>query len=183
MGKGGLFCTGSWLISYFCSSVVSVLVWLGKQLLVKSLIFDHFYNYIQVDFLFYFHSILTKSATVPPKPYASISTIIGQPEEHLRKALSALCADDEVREKAYLFMTKLARHAKELELKNKAPDNTSKGVKRDLKTMLDVEICIQCNQTFHEDDNNGKSCWHHECTHEFANRHGGHHTKHFTQAI
>lgn len=83
--------------------------------------------------------------------------------------MTALCADDKVREKAYLFVLKLARHAKELEVKNAAPGNTSKGVKRDLKTMLDVEICIRCNQTFHEDDNNAKSCWHHDCKHDLAN--------------
>lgn len=45
---------------------------------------------------------------MPSKPYASISTIVGQPKQHLQKALTALCADDEVREKLYFLITKLA---------------------------------------------------------------------------
>ncbi|KAM7195392.1 hypothetical protein V8F33_006733 [Rhypophila sp. PSN 637] len=96
-----------------------------------------------------------------PKPYASIVTITAQPEDHIRKVLSALCYDDDkIRERAYLYMGKLVRHAKELE-KNNAPATAAGTKKMDLKTMLDVEICVQCTQTFHKHDNYGGHCFHH----------------------
>lgn len=103
---------------------------------------------------------------MPPQPYASIFAITSQPEDHILKALTALCADDEVRKKAHMYLMKLARHAKHLKETAAAtaspPANGTKRKREDEETMLDVEICIQCEQPFHKDDNNDKSCSYHE---------------------
>ncbi|KAK4212029.1 hypothetical protein QBC37DRAFT_389200 [Rhypophila decipiens] len=93
-----------------------------------------------------------------PKPYASIITITAQPEDHIKKSLSALChEDDKTRERAYMYMGKLVRHAKELEKNNDAA--AAAGTKK--RTMLDVEICMWCAQTFHKDNNYKEHCFHH----------------------
>ncbi|KAM7194470.1 hypothetical protein V8F20_007996 [Naviculisporaceae sp. PSN 640] len=97
---------------------------------------------------------------MPPKPYASIFSITSQPPENIVKAMRALCHDDKFREQAYMYLGKLSRHEKQLKEQN-AKNSTAAGVKRNHKTMIDVEICIQCNQPFHEDNNDKKSCFYH----------------------
>ncbi|KAK3334222.1 hypothetical protein B0T19DRAFT_420320 [Cercophora scortea] len=90
-----------------------------------------------------------------------IDAIVNQPEQNLRIVMRALCDNPKFRSRAALLLSKLPgaidgkSTAATVELKDV---DTKNGRKR--KPTGNLQICIQCDEPFYDDDKT-KSCWHH----------------------
>lgn len=88
-----------------------------------------------------------------------IEAIVSADESTLRAVLRGVCADRDAQQLVgkHLYEVNKLKAAKEA--KETSTDNSSSGLKK-RKASTAIQICIQCNQAFEEDDNR-KECRYH----------------------
>lgn len=86
--------------------------------------------------------------------------IINASDEVVRKALIAICADSSIERQAVDVIKQLEEHIKAASGDVAASTSVSDATKK-RKAPIDVHICVQCKQTFTEEENSSEECQYH----------------------
>ncbi|KAK3935499.1 hypothetical protein QBC46DRAFT_397417 [Diplogelasinospora grovesii] len=78
-------------------------------------------------------------------------------DKTVRAILTALCDDSEVKDKALAYLDRLEPEAK---VKARAP-GMGESINKKRKAESEIKICVQCDDTFLEDDNSPRNCRYH----------------------